>query len=68
MEHTVYTLGDYIRLLEERDLLAAPVPEGLDRSAPVPLVSYDSRQVEPGTLFLCKGAGFREEFLQSARE
>ena len=21
MEHTVYTLGDYIRLLEERDLL-----------------------------------------------
>ena len=50
-----HTLTDYIALLEERDLLAAPVQEGLDRSAPVELVSYDSREVIPGTLFICKG-------------
>lgn len=63
-----HTLSDYIALLEERGLLSAPVPEGLDRSAPVELVSYDSREVVPGTLFIRKGAHFRAEFLQMARE
>ena len=63
-----HTLNDYIALLEERSLLAAPVPEDMDRSAPVELVSYDSREVVPGTLFLCKGAHFKEEFLQMARD
>ena len=63
-----HTLNDYIALLEERSLLAAPVPATLDRSAAVELVSYDSREVVPGTLFLCKGAHFKEEFLQMARD
>ncbi len=63
-----YTLNDYIALLEQRGLLAAPVPAGLERSAPVELVSYDSREVAPGTLFLCKGAHFKAEFLQMAWE
>ncbi|MCI8437642.1 MAG: UDP-N-acetylmuramyl peptide synthase, partial [Lawsonibacter sp.] len=63
-----HTLNDYIALLEERGLLAAPVPDSLDRSAPVELVSYDSREVVPGTLFLCKGAHFKAEFLQMAQE
>lgn len=61
-------LNDYIGLLEERNLLAAPVPAELDRSAPVALVSYDSREVVPGALFLCKGAHFRVEFLKMARD
>ena len=63
-----HTLNDYIALLEERSLLAAPVPDSLDRSAAVELVSYDSREVVPGTLFLCKGAHFKAEFLQMAQE
>ena len=63
-----HTLNDYIALLEERGLLAAPVPDSLDRSAAVELVSYDSREVVPGTLFLCKGAHFKAEFLQMAQE
>ena len=65
MEHT---LNDYIALLEREGLLTAPVPESLDQRAPVALVSYDSRQVVPGTLFLCKGAHFKAEFLEMARE
>ncbi|MDY3905827.1 MAG: acetylglutamate kinase [Lawsonibacter sp.] len=68
MEHTLHTLSDYIDLLEGRGLLAAPVPEPLDRTAPVALVSYDSREVVPGTLFLCKGAHFKAEFLQMAKD
>ncbi len=63
-----HTLGEYLDLLSSLGLLAAPVPEGLDRSAPVELVSYDSREVVPGTLFLCKGAHFQDEFLAAARE
>ena len=63
-----HTLNDYTALLEERNLLAAPLPEGLDRSAPVTLVSYDSREVVPGALFLCKGAHFKAEFLKIARD
>lgn len=61
-------LNDYIALLEQKGLLAAPIPEGLDRSAPVELVSYDSREVVPGTLFICKGAHFKAEFLAMARD
>lgn len=68
MDQTVHALGDYVRLLEKEGLLAAPVPSGLDREAPVALVSYDSREVVPGTLFLCKGAHFKPEFLKSAQE
>ena len=62
-----HTLSAYTALLEERGLLAAPLSETLDRSAPVELVSYDSREVAPGTLFLCKGAHFKAEFLSMAQ-
>lgn len=68
MERNIHTIGEYLELLERRGLLAGPVPEDLDRSAPVELVSYDSRDVVPGTLFICKGAHFKEEFLQGAKE
>ena len=63
-----HTLSDYIALLEERSLLDAPVSEELGRSAPVELVSYDSREVVPGTLFICKGAHFKPEFLRMAQD
>ena len=68
MEHTIHTLGNYIDLLEQQGLLAAPIPGELDRTAPVALVSYDSREVVPGTLFICKGAHFKPEFLQGAKD
>ena len=62
------SLNDYIALLDSQNLLSAPIPEGLDVAAPVELVSYDSRNVVPGTLFICKGAHFKPEFLASAKE
>ena len=30
MDQTIHTLGDYLGRLEERELLCAPVPGGLD--------------------------------------
>ena len=67
MAQSIRPLGDYVDLLEQRGLLTSR-PAGLDLTAPVALVSYDSRQVEPGTLFVCKGAHFKAEFLQMARD
>ena len=66
MNLTRYPLEDYLNLLEGENLLAAPLPEGLDRGREVSLVSCDSREVIPGTLFVCKGAHFRPEFLADA--
>ena len=58
MSDLIRPLGEYLSLLEQEGLLAGPVPDGLDRSTPVALVSCDSRNVVPGTLFLCKGSHF----------
>ena len=68
MDQNIHTLKQYIALLEEQNLLAAPLPNRLDMDAPVALVSYDSRSVVPGTLFICKGAHFKPEFLQMAKD
>ena len=46
-------------ILPPLDVPAAPLPEELDQTQPVALVSYDSREVVPGTLFVCKGAHFK---------
>jgi len=59
-------LNDYLALLE-RDNLITAIPEGLDRDQEITLVSYDSRNVIPGTLFICKGAHFKPEFLTMAK-
>ena len=62
------SVRDYLQLLEQANLLAAPIPAALDLDTPITLVSYDSRNVIPGTLFICKGAHFKPEFLAMARD
>mgnify|MGYP002596024596 FL=1 len=66
MDLTPHTLGEYCALLEPQ--LAAPLPERLDLSQSVALVSCDSQEVVPGTLFLCKGAHFKEAYLSQAAQ
>ncbi|MBQ1344005.1 MAG: UDP-N-acetylmuramoyl-L-alanyl-D-glutamate--2,6-diaminopimelate ligase [Firmicutes bacterium] len=58
------TLSACRRLLAELGLLA-------DAAAPLPELAFsgiscDSRDVAPGSLFVCKGAAFREEYLDQA--
>lgn len=64
----VHTLKEYLALLEKEHLLCASISPEMDLDAPIALVSYDSREVVPGTLFICKGAHFKPEFLDMARE
>ena len=66
MERPVLTLGDYYQLLLRHGLLAGDKPLSADLTAPVALVSCDSKRVVPGTLFLCKGAAFRGQYLADA--
>lgn len=61
-------LGDYYQLLLRHDLLADSAPLSVDLARIVTLVSCDSQVVIPGTLFLCKGAKFREQYLLDAIE
>ena len=62
-------LGDYWQLLQKHGLLSSdkPLPAEL-LSRPVHLVSCDSQAVEPGTLFIVKGAHFRGRYLADALE
>jgi len=60
-----FTFGEYLQLLLKHDLLQRPVIGG-ELSRPVSLVSCDSRNIVPDTLFLCKGAHFNVSYLQSA--
>ncbi len=66
MELTRFPLRDYCALLDKLGLPAAPLPDGMDLNRTVELVSYSSQEVLPGTLFLCKGAHFKPEYLADA--
>ena len=66
MTLNLYPLGDYIQLLQKKNLLIKASGAPLTRE--VALVSCDSREVTPGTLFICKGAHFKEEYLHMARD
>ena len=50
-------------LLRQHGLLAAPA----GRDAAVTGICNDSRQARPGDLFICKGYGFKPEYLEMAR-
>ena len=67
MNLTLHTLGSYVQLLQKNNLLPdAAQPLRADLSRPVALVSCNSQTVVPGTLFLCKGAHFKAQYLEDA--
>jgi acetylglutamate kinase len=66
MDLKLHTLGDYYQLLQKHGLLTGPLTGDLSR--PVQLVSCDSQRVEEGTLFICKGAHFKGQYLSDALE
>lgn len=59
-------LGDYYQLLLRHALLVDPSPLPIDLTRPVSLVSCDSKVVVPNTLFICKGASFKAQYLLDA--
>ena len=69
MSATKRVIGDYVQLLQKNGLLsAAPALPVRLLSAPVELVSCNSQEVVPGTVFICKGAHFKGAYLTEAVE
>jgi acetylglutamate kinase len=62
----LHTLGEHIQLLLNHGLLADPAAVIPQPERTVALVSCDSQDVMPGTLFICKGAHFKAQYLQDA--
>lgn len=58
-----FDLTVYARDLEDANLL-----ENATSDTPIPIkgLTYDSRNVEEGTLFVCKGAAFKRDYLLDA--
>ena len=56
-----YTISQYAKLLHDANLISFGAEDKL-----VEFLTYDSREVTEGTLFICKGAAFKEEYLSQA--
>ena len=61
----VLTLKQYKDALDVAGLLTACINES-EFGTKISFVTYDSREVTGGTLFVCKGAAFKPEYLKSS--
>ena len=67
MNRQTHTLKKYIDLLQEQGLIEEYDLKGTEDSH-VHRVTFDSREVIFGTLFICKGVHFKEQYLNDAKE
>ena len=66
MSLQLHTLGEHVQLLQKHGLLADPAMSIPCPERTVALVSCDSQHVITDTLFICKGAHFKEQYLLDA--
>ena len=62
-----YTLQEYANLLQNLRMMKEFYSNG-EEEKNVGYLTYDSREVTEGTLFICKGAAFKAEYLDAAIE
>ena len=62
-----YTLQEYANLLQNLRMMKEFYSNGEEEKT-VGYLTYDSREVTEGTLFICKGAAFKAEYLDAAIE
>ena len=60
-----YTLAEYSNLLGKAYLLKECRMTGAEADT-VEYLTFDSKKVKEGTLFICKGAAFKAEYLEEA--
>ena len=61
-----YKLKEYIKRLEKENILVDSSECNNILDTKVKLLSYNSKDIEKSTLFVCKGVAFKKEFLESA--
>ncbi len=59
-------LSEYLNMLAESGLWTKDNSDSADFHAEIRDVSYNSLEVRQGTLFICKGANFKPEYLKDA--
>lgn len=59
-------LSEYILMLDNRGLILSENSPLFESDAEVKYISYDSKDVMDGTLFICKGLNFKTEYLTEA--
>lgn len=64
----IRTLEEYQNLLQQQGNLVCPLNIGEELQRPIAHLAYDSRAVKPDTLFICKGAHFKSEYLTQAAQ
>ena len=60
-----HTMKEFVELLKERELLVEAVCGGQEE-VEIQNLTYNSKEVTKNTLFICKGAAFKEEYLKEA--
>lgn len=68
MDKTKHYLNEYLEELKALKLVDETNVDPKLGARKVENLTYDSRRVTEGTLFICKGARFKEEFLMSSIE
>ena len=58
----MFSVSDCIAFLREKNLLV----DGVESSQEITGVSFNSKEVKPGFLFICKGEYFKKEYLAEA--
>lgn len=61
----MYCLNDYLALLEKHNLISE---KSISANLDIAHISYNSQDIKPSTLFICKGAHFKDEYLADAVE
>lgn len=60
-----YSLSEYVKRLDRAGFISGYDLKGRDGEL-VKLLTYNSKSVVAGTLFICKGAAFKEDYLKEA--
>lgn len=66
MNLETYDLGQYIELLSDYQLLEYTNASADARCKKIEYLSFDSKDMKPGGMFICKGAHFLPEYLDEA--
>lgn len=66
MAEKIENLKTYAELLKEKEVLKETSIKEKDEDTKIKYISYNSRDIKFGTLFICKGVHFSVEYLKSA--
>lgn len=58
-----YMINDYVKLLEDNGLI---VEKSITKESDISFVTYNSKDVVENSIFICKGAHFKEDYLKDA--